>query len=150
MSKSDYYTTDTGEKRHPSYWECREIDGGCLDHETIDEAVEYHLDDLDRADWPEKLTVYGYAPCVAKVPKGRVLECLLTDLDSEYGAEFSDGTEPTKRMLEAEEAFVGAVLAEYGMQTCEVLETVVIDVQDWVKANAPSWLEGKRRPWERV
>ena len=149
MANADCYTTDTGEKRYPAFWDCSE-DGGELRCETIDEAVEYRLDDLDKADWPEKLTVYGYAPVVATVRRGMVLDNLLEHLDSEYGVEFRDAMEPTDRMREAERVFVETVLSLYEVGNCDIVETVVIDVNDWVKANCPSWLDGKRRPWERV
>ena len=120
-------------------------------HTTIDEAVEYYLDENDSIDLTDtSLTVdiYGYAKKELKVDvitKGfSILESLLESLDMEYGCEDYYSV-ATPKMELAEKDFIKAVLSEYKVTTYDMVEDskVTVNVNAWVLKNRPDWLEVK-------
>ena len=126
-------------KREIVAWSC-DPDGERLDHDSMDEAVASYLDDIEPANWPETLEVYGYARMEITLPNGSALESLLEYLDEEYSDPDDEAAGPTAKMAEAERAFLDVVQAEYEPWACEKVDTITVNVQDWVKANRPDWL----------
>ena len=121
------------------FWDCG--DPEILNFDEMDVAIEDHLS-VTRAGEPLPATieVCGYARMKATVSTldHRALEDLLDTLDEEYGGD--DPTEPTGRMRAAAKRFVKAVLSEYVVWNCEVIERRTVNVAEWVHANAPHWL----------
>ena len=121
------------------YWDCREY-AEQLSHGDIEEAVENYLDGLYQKDWPETLTVFGHVRMKPLDEEFSDLERLLETLDEEYGDPDGDGPEQTPAMIEAEKAFIEVMRKEYHVWACEQVTTREINVQEWVKANCPHWL----------
>jgi len=119
-----------------AFWDVNR-DAEQLQHLDRDEAVEYWLDEVDAAEWPALLTVYGYARAVVDRAKLCPLESLLEYLDDWYGSD--DASEPTPGMRAAEELFVDAVLADYQVQHCRVVAEEQIDVAQFVRDHCPEW-----------
>jgi len=104
-----------------------------LEHESLDEAVEAHLDACGER-LPERVTVTGYARVKPSLGEGFSVEHALEALDEELGDPgVTDYTEPTPTMLEAERVFHAAVLAEYESWACEEVTTREVVVADWRK-----------------
>ncbi len=112
-----------------------------LNHTEMDVAIEAELDGCDKL--TGTLVICGYARY--DKPKAEkwgddILENLLERLDEDYGPP-EDSTDKTDAMKEAAKVFVQAVLDEYLVWRCEVVERKTIDVPEWVKANRPDWLK---------
>jgi len=116
-----------------------------LTHTEMDDAVESILEDMegDIKDLPETIEVCGFAHVVVNVKKEAegILERLLEGLYEDYGNPDGDSTDITDTMKEASETFVAAVLEEYTVWACEIIKRETINVQEWIKANRPDWLE---------
>jgi hypothetical protein len=123
------------------FWDCSD-QTEILMWDNLNEAVEMHLDDRPRDEWPEMLTVYGYAREIPEWSRwpARVLERLLESLDDDYGNP-EDATAETDGMKLAAEEFIRKVAAEYQVWSCKRVATEEINVMDWVKEHAPHWLE---------
>lgn len=128
------------ETRKVELWDC---DDGAefLIHRDMDDAIESHLDGTGQTEGT--LKVYGFARM--KIPdnyldEGRLVEDVLERLDEEFG-NWEEGTEPTEAMLEAARTFHKAIIAEYSVWTCEVVETVEVDVAEWILKERPDWTE---------
>lgn len=123
------------------FWDCSDSIE-ILMWDNFNLAVEMHLDDRPRDEWPERLTVYGYARQTPKwehLPQ-RVLDRFLEDLDEDYGNP-EEATTQTEAMLVAAKEFVEKINAEYTVWSCKRVATEEINVMDWVKEHAPNWLE---------
>src|ERR1700690_4114385 len=90
---------------------------------------------------PETIKVVGYARRIVEPDFLHPLEDLIEWLDEEYGGE--DPSDITEAMKEAEKAFVAVILKEYVPWQMEPVVKEEINVTEWVKANAPEWLEEK-------
>lgn len=129
-------------KREALYWDCCESEE--LIHTEIAEAVAEWLDNqhptpIDQL--PETIEVIGHAPL--RIPSGGrsgALENLLECIDEDYGSP-DRYTEPTDAMKEAEHVFIEAVTGEYVVWSCEPVDRVTINVAEWIRENAPEWLE---------
>jgi hypothetical protein len=123
----------------PEYWSC--FEEGLLTHTTMDAAIEDYLD-LENPG-PKILTVYGFAdegPGVEDLPKP--LADILDYLDSMYDPDlYGFSTKPTKKMLEAQEAFLQIVSSEYtGIVYREVCQKK-INTKKWIEKNRPDWVK---------
>lgn len=122
------------------FWDCCE-EVEILTWTERDEAIEMHLDDRPRDEWPETLTVYGFAretPNWQRHAK-RVLENLIEDLDEPYGNP-EEATAITPAMEQASTEFVNRIKAEYRVWSCKKVTSEEINVMEWVKENNPEWL----------
>lgn len=125
------------------FWECDE-DAEYLTCDTIDEAVEKHLDELDDIEnFPDTLKVYGHARRTINRERFRAMiaERAQEYLDEEYGGEY--GCDITEEAEKALDVFVDAYIKECTPWQCEKVETKEINVNEWVKEHAPHWLEEK-------
>ena len=124
------------------YWDCCD-EAERLYHKDQEDAIRGLLEDIHTECWPETLTVYGYSRF--KLDPARsidsILEALLEWWDEELLAIDDENTEITDTMRAAAKVFVEAVAAEYQVKACEVTASVTINVRDWVRQHAPSWLE---------
>lgn len=126
-------------------WDCSE-DAETLHYYEQHDAIEAYLDQalykVPVSEWPETITVYGFARMEIKdsrLPE-IALESVIERLDEEYGSP-DEETTITPEMKTAAEEFVQKILAEYTVWSCERKTSVEINVMEWVKENAPSWLE---------
>ena len=116
-----------------------------LHHTTIDDAVEAILDDSGEA--AGTLVVHGYRrrevdETMRARLADRAIEALLERLDLyEDLGDPEDGTKHTAGMKAAARTFVDAVAAEYDVWACEAVLAVEVDIAEWVKENAPHWLD---------
>lgn len=135
-------------------WSCEEEPEGGIP-EDQDEAIADFLDccDVDVNNrivindrgYPKTVKVFGFARMkvnVAQAMKMDVLNRLLEELDAEYAWEDAGPTEETPKMREAEEVFLRTVIAEYKPSLYEVVKTVEVDTEEWIKRKRPKWLEG--------
>jgi hypothetical protein len=122
------------------YWDCSE-DAELLTWDNPNTAIEMHLDQVPKDEWPEKITVFGFARETLKLSNesARVLEQLLGSLDEVYGNPEKATTE-TEGMKKAAEEFVQKVAAEYQVWSCKRVTSEEINVMEWVKEHAPGWL----------
>lgn len=117
-----------------------------LIYESADEAIEYYIDDCHPMPIKDigEVTVYEYKPMdVEKYLSAKnLVEDLLESLEDDYGDPDGDGTKPTERMIEAAEQFIKVIEHEYVPWAMEKTgESVTVDAYEWVKKNAPDWLE---------
>lgn len=129
-----------------AYFTCDDA-GEELTYTDTDEAIEVFLSHLFEPyshgikDLPETITLYGFEP-MEVIPSGcNPLECLLDDLDEEYGNPEGRSTVATEKMKAAEKVFIAAVVAEYHPWAHERTWECEVDVEAWVKENMPEWLE---------
>ena len=131
------------EKPKVEYWDCSD-QSEILHYTEFNDAIEYHLDAVPNIEWPETLTVYGFAREIAKPNikwiSERALEAVIEGLDEDYGnpEEQSDWTNEMKN--DATE-FVQKVIANYQVWSCKQVTSEEINVMDWVKEHRPDWLE---------
>ena len=110
---------------------------------SLDEVVQFNLDEWAYGPLPEHLEVCGYTP-QAITPNSyttRVLGNLIEMLDEEYAdPDKVEATKPTQTMKEAEQAFIEAVLAEYKPWLCDLTTRETVHVPTWIREN-PEWLD---------
>ena len=123
------------------YWDCCD-EAERLYHKDQEDAIRGLLEDIHTECWPGKLTVYGYSRLKLDPARSTdsILEALLEWWDEEYLTNDDGNTEITDTMRTAAKAFVEAVAAEYPVQACRLTTSVTVDVRDWVRQHAPSWL----------
>ena len=114
-----------------------------LGYKTEDEAIESLLGAFDEL--PKTLKICGFAPVNLLSPiilesfAESVLRYLLDNLDDDYGdCRSSDATDAMK---EAAKVFARAVLSEYKLHVCGIVERKTINVAEWVGKNRPNWPE---------
>lgn len=128
-------------ERKPVLWSCDDGDEELI-YTDMDEAIEYHLDSIAPAPFQGALKVYGYAPCIVspnELDPRDVVEGLLERLDEYYGSP-DHGTPATQVMLIAAKGLCEIVIAEYKPWGHDIVETVEVDVLEWVKEHRPDWL----------
>jgi len=113
-----------------------------LQHENIDDALEYYLD-TTRHKLPHEVDVIGYARMVPNDDGMGSLEFLLEHFDEEMGDPDGDYTKPTPKMIEAAKAFAAVVCAEYVPWMCHEVERRMVNVDEWIRAKHPDWLGGE-------
>jgi len=132
------YTEESDRGREIIYWDVGNND--ILYHESLGEAVGAWLDDIPIKEFPEFITVKGYARMKIDTRGMSSLEPILEDLDEEFGDPDGGCTTETDTMKEAERVFHEVILKEYVPWMCEQIAHVKIDVMEWVKENEPHWL----------
>lgn len=122
------------------FWDCS-MDAEQLSWDEQNVAIEMHLDQIPKDEWPETLTVYGFVRETLKLGNeaARILEQILESLDENYGNP-EEATAETEGMKKAAEEFVQKVAAEYQVWSCKRVASEEINVMDWVKEHAPQWL----------
>jgi len=111
-------------------------------HEYIENLLDsYHPESLYSTG---TITAYEYKPMTVTASDcGAPLEYILEMLDEEYGSP-DKGFTATDAMIQAEKAFINAVLAEYRPWACEQTgKSVTAKAVDWVREHRPDWLESK-------
>jgi hypothetical protein len=136
--------------KEPKFWDCSNPD--VLVHTNKYDAIEEYLDNLLEIGMSKEemirfldfnLMVAGYAPMDVKFSEQwfSPLEDVLERLDEEFGDPDGERTEPTKKMKEAEEAFMKVILSEYVPWACDEICVEEVHALTWVKENTPEWLE---------
>lgn len=106
--------------------------------DSIDEAMQEYVDDVDHSKWDKQVEIYRYEPMkISDAQKQRwsewALENLIENLDEEHGD--PDGeTTITKEMETAAREFVDKVIAGYHVWSCEKVETIKVDLVEWYNA----------------
>lgn len=121
-------------KREVKFWACDE-DEEHLTHTDAEDAVAELLEETPVCEWPEEITVKGFAPMqpdLMAVARDQV-QSLVEWLDEELGDPDGGYTEPTSAMQDAGREFVRKVFEEYEVWACEVVETKTIKTVDWLK-----------------
>lgn len=112
-------------------WSCYE-EGYITLHADIATAIREYFSDFEPD--AETVTVYRYEQAKPTVKDcGSPLEYVLESLDDEYLADGCEPDEPTQAMLDAEKAFINAVLAEYNSFALRVVESVTVKVADYLE-----------------
>jgi hypothetical protein len=109
--------------RKPVYWTC-EKNAESFWAQTIDDAIKDYVDNGFDPDNETNITVYGYAPRIVERQCCQPLRELLEWLDDEYA--YDTPTEPNEAMIDAEKAFVDAILREYVPQQCDLVAQEII------------------------
>lgn len=147
-----YISTDA-----PGFWSCDVYSCDDGDEQLIntepDEAVEDRLDSMLsakttdvladlRRDYGETVKVYGYKRMKLRNDPNpeRILEDLLERIDEEHGNP-EEATEPTQAMKAAAETFAYVVRSEYVVWACERTHEATVNIEAWVRAYRPDWLE---------
>lgn len=127
--------------RQPVFW--GSPDDERLEHSDEDEAIEAILDEMGypHPDWPETITICGFARMEVDLPSLNPLEDCLDRLDEEYGDPDGEPAQPTEAMKEAERVFLETIRKEYTTWACEEVCRKEISVAEWVKENRPDWLQ---------
>ena len=123
-----------------------------LSAETFAEAVDEYLDQLPgynyktdapfkkwlqerikRGQIPATVTIAKYRHRTPKIDANWLLEFLLEDMNEEYGDWEGNHDPTTPRMQELVKEFAQAFADEYIPFQCEQVESIEIDVLDWLK-----------------
>ena len=115
-----------------------------LTDDTIDEAVESHLDDWDAGPVPENLEVNGYAR--ENVSEEFTKECFNVALEGvherlmeRYG--YEDEIPLDTDGVDAFEVAVNNLCKSFKSWSCEVVTTKTVNTKDWVEKNRPDWIK---------
>lgn len=119
-------------QREPKFWatsnDCEE-----LYFTEIEECLEDFVDNCEEG-VPESIMVYGYAELIPNKPflADAVLSNLLEDyIDDMYGSP-DEYTKATEGMKEASKQFIEAVLKEYKVWQCEIVERKIVTIRDYI------------------
>lgn len=134
--------------REPVVWSCRDEER--MHCATLDEAVEYYLDDLYKQNQDAEkifrelgeITVTGYAreQLNRDILANDVLENTLERLDETYANPDSGGDLATPGMKAAAAVFADAIVADYVPWICEPVCKEKVNVLEWVRLNVAHWL----------
>jgi hypothetical protein len=128
----------------PVFWDC--ADGEELHHTDPDDAIECHLNNwFPRV--PETVTLTGYTHDVVPIDavdhllgeEGGPLRAVLDALQEPFGNP-EEPIDATPAMLEAERAFVAAVLKEFQPWACHEVCSEEVDVVEWLREHDPERL----------
>lgn len=121
-----------------------------LIYDDPDKYIESYLDAIVDAESPDgipedfEVTVCTYIRTRVSITEyvGDPLCHVLETLDETYGGP-DDPTEPTQKMIDAENKFIEAVIAEYEPWACEEKKELRKEVKalDWIKEHRPDWLK---------
>ena len=112
-----------------------------------DEAIENILDNMHPVPIPKELTIYGYARTKPMDKNDRlaetILETSLEHLDEIYGNPEEDNhyLQDVEGLRTVCKIFVKDFLKYYTSWQCEVVDTKTINTVEWVKKEAPHWME---------
>jgi hypothetical protein len=136
------------DKRKVKYCSCNPDDVELV-FESMDEAIESHLDSLDVLveEIVDELRVYGYAPKVINPEdlKGIAIESIISYFyDGDYESPYGDSdVEITQGMENVEKEFIKKMVAEYKPWACDLIATETINPQNWIKEHRPDWYKNK-------
>ena len=128
----------------PVFWDC--ADGEELHHTDPDDAIECHLNNwFPRV--PETVTLTGYTHDVVPIDAvdhllgsdGGPLRAVLDALQEPFGNP-EEPIDATPAMLEAERAFVAAVLKAFVPWACHEVCSEDVDVVAWLREHDPERL----------
>jgi hypothetical protein len=120
------------------YWSCNQYQEklNCI---SKDEAIEYHLDDIEEGKEPDIVKVYGFSRQEIAdnedgigVLRDFVLRDFLEFLDENYGDPDGYCTGITDKMRKAAKVFVDTVISEYKVCTCDCIYEEEINVKEWL------------------
>lgn len=120
------------EKREPKFWSTSN-DCEVLYFTDIKECLEAFVDNCEGA-IPERVMLYGYAEVIPNKPflAAAILETLLEDyLDDMYGGP-DEYTNATDGMKEASKQYIEAVLKDYKVYQCEIVERKIVTIRDYI------------------
>lgn len=130
--------SDDGTPREVVFWDC-DRDAYELSWEDQDEAIEYYLNEMEPAERPDELDVYGWAripvtPDNIPSPLDAVLDRMAENDDlCLFGEDEEPGDKVTQAMRAAEKVFVDVVVREFKSWSCEVVQITKINVKEWLK-----------------
>lgn len=110
----------------------KDCDAYRLSHEEKRDALYELLNEHELCE-NEYVTIYEYTPVKIHPNSYKVLDCLLENLDEEYGWEDGDAFEPTERMVEAEKAFIEVIKNEYDPMSYEQTGEETKTLKEWFK-----------------
>lgn len=113
------------------------VDGNSMVYESMEHAIGETLMGITYGNYPDYLIVTVYSPVMPDTSCLNPLEFLLESLEEDYGdPEGAASYAPTKGMKDAEKAFINAVLREYEPWEKKEVETVKVDVKEWMSGRA--------------
>jgi hypothetical protein len=123
-----------------------------LTHESVYDAVECRLSNLDCDCWPDTLTVHAFErdEIQERERAGLALnlaERLLENLDDEHGNPDGGDNKLPQHAVFAARVFVDAVIAKYTVWSCSVVKGAEeqVNVAAWVKEHMPNWIADDSR-----
>lgn len=114
------------------FWTC-DKDKEYLTHESMDEAIDEALDEFEEIeDFPETLTVYGFARAIVNKEKLKkiVLEASHDFLAENYDGE--DGHEANEEIESACDLFIQTYIDNYTPWQCRLVKEEIINVKEWI------------------
>ena len=128
--------SDETKPREIVYWDCDET-AEVLEWETLDEAIEHHLDGLAWSEQGLELSVYGWARKQVTAldfsdPLNLLLESIRDNEEGLIGEDEGADDKATPAMREAAKAFLDVVVSEFQPWCCEVIETRTVNVREWL------------------
>ena len=118
-----------------------------LIYDSMAEAVEAQIDQLNPTDAPRQVMVQGFRRMVPSVGSRYVTESMWENLDEEYGDEDGTPIEPDDKDLLDRLDRLAALICEanYEPWTCEPAgPPIFVEVEDWIRKNRPRWLEDSK------
>lgn len=113
-----------------------------LYEKEADQYIEYALDAL--SELPATIEIVAYRRMKPNHWDGEsIIEHILEDIDQNFGVPDGEVFEATPNMVVAAEVLAKVIVEEYVPWACEAVETFQVDVQVWIKAHRPDWLEAK-------
>jgi len=115
-----------------------------LTYTEKDEAIERLIDSM-ASPIPKTLELVKYRRVRIAEPKDSqvddILVTVLEIIDENYGDPEEPYSEPNDEMRAAAVEFINKLQELYTPWACEIESSEVIDCEEWVKKNAPEWLE---------
>lgn len=130
----DFYTCDDSAEEYTS------TDRDECIRDYLDGMLDPQCNVLERL--PKTVTVFSAVRGVLPADEPyleHVLESILESLDEEYGSPH-EYSKPTPKMIEAGEAFLKVIRAEYIVWSCSIVGKEEVEVEPWVREHEPEWL----------
>ncbi len=121
-----------------AYWDCDDNEER-LRHESMDEAIEAHLDGEDIIEG--EINVYGFARAEVNLVKFQkaILEFCYDYLSEDYDCE--NGHEQCDTIQGAALTFARTYLDNYTVYRCDLVKTETVNVKNWIQKNRPDWIK---------
>ena len=132
----------------PEFWDTND-EADWLLHDTIDEALESHLEDNHRFPVRRKVVVYGFTRRKFDISADRIASFIAEQFDNWFDEPFGDPdnlTELPKDLNDAIKELADKVVEKWPVWRCDVTENVEIDLVKWAAEN----LDGVRRYANRL
>lgn len=112
-----------------------------VQYESIDEAIEMHIDNLTNkeiSEMPNILNVYEFREVPIKTPSTKwLLDKILEAMDEDYLPDYMEESEATDVMENAAEMFLYIIEKEYNCRRYESNKKLNINILYWLKQNKP-------------